>query len=81
MNFFAIWKYGTLSKKKNLYWEIQLFSKVRNYSDGIDFFNLKINLDRFKGFHSPGFQLEIDFLNIHNHFWIYTSKKEQYNED
>jgi hypothetical protein len=71
IGFLGICKFGSISKKRNLYWEVQLFAKVRDYSDGIDFFNFKINWDRYEDDHSPRFEIELDFLNIHNHLWIY----------
>jgi hypothetical protein len=74
--FLGICKFGAISKKRRNYWEIQLFSKVRDYSDGIYFFNFKINLDRYHSYHSPRFEIELDFLNIHNHLWIYKSNPD-----
>lgn len=70
-------KYGVISKKKNIFWEIQLFAMVRDLRDGITFFNLKINLDLFKSDHSPSFQIEFTFLNIYNHLWIYQNNPEE----
>jgi hypothetical protein len=62
---------GNLSNKKRLFWEIQLFSLIRNFSDGITFFNLKTNLDLYKDDHSPSFQIELTIFNFYSHLWIY----------
>ncbi len=69
--FLGICLFGTISKKRNISWEVQLFAKVRDYSDGVDFLNFKIQWDRYECDHSPSFKIELDFLNIHNSFWIY----------
>jgi hypothetical protein len=71
MSFLGFCRSGVLSTKRKLYWEIQIFSKVRDFSDGISLFNFKINWDRYEDSHSPKFEIELDFLNIHNHLWIY----------
>lgn len=73
MSFLGIISCGVISEKKKLYWDLQLFAKVRDYSDGVDFFNFKINWCRYKDYHSPRFEIEFEFLNIHNHLWIYKS--------
>ena len=62
---------GSLSKRKNIFWEIQAFDFIRSFKDGITFFNLKINLDRYIDEHSPAFQFELTILNCYNHIWIY----------
>jgi len=61
--------YGQLWKKWN--YEVQLFSFIRDFKDGLTFFEFKINLDRFKSEHTPAFQLEITILNMYNHLWVY----------
>lgn len=76
MSFLGVCKHGVISKKKGIFWEVQLFSKVRNFSDGVDFFKFKINWDRYEDFHSPKFEIELDFFNIHNHIWIYSFNEE-----
>lgn len=63
--------YGTISKKKKIYWETQLFAFLRSFKDGVTFFDVKMNLDLYDGEHSPAFQLEITILNCYNHIWIY----------
>jgi len=61
--------YGKLFK--NNYYEIQLFARVREFKDGLTFFEFKCNLDRFKSEHTPAFQLELTILNLYNHIWVY----------
>ena len=39
--------YGQLRLFKNLFYEIQLFARVREFKDGITFFEFKCNLDRY----------------------------------
>jgi len=68
--------YGTLSKKKRIHWEIQLFAFVRSFKDGITFFKFNINWDRFKSDHSPTFQIELTILNCYNHLLIYQNNYE-----
>lgn len=67
----GIVKFGTLSKKRNLFWEIQLFAVIRPFSDGINIFKFNINWDRYEDDHSPAFQLELTILNCYNHLWVY----------
>ena len=38
-------KFGTISSKKRIYWEMQLFANIRDLSDGLKIFNLNINYD------------------------------------
>ncbi len=45
-------------------WEITLFHKLRKFSDGVTFFEAKINWNRYKGDHSPRFEVHIILLNI-----------------
>jgi hypothetical protein len=59
-------RHGILSVKRRIYWETQLFARVRDWSDGITFFEFKINLNRWVGEHSPAFQLELTILNVYN---------------
>jgi len=44
-------------------WEIALFHKLRNFSDGITFFEMKINWDRYLADHSPRFCIHIVIMN------------------
>jgi hypothetical protein len=69
--------YGTISKKKRIYWEAQLFGLIRSFSDGITFLSLKINLDRYIDDHSPVFQVEFTLFNLYFHFWIYQNNYEE----
>jgi len=69
---------GILSNKKRIFWEIQLFSFVRSFKDGITFLEFKKNLDLYKDDHSPAFQIEFTILNCYNHIWIY---QNNYNEE
>ncbi len=71
-NFIGLIKWGKLYKSWT--YEIQLFAIIRNFADGITFFNLKINLDRYEGYHTPSFQIEFVFFNLYNHIWIYKNK-------
>jgi hypothetical protein len=43
MSFLGIISCGVISEREKLYWDLQLFAKVRDYSDGVDFFNFRIN--------------------------------------
>jgi hypothetical protein len=63
--------HGTISKKKRIYWEAQLFAIVRDFKDGITFFNLNLNYDRYVADHSPSFQFELTIFNVYFHLWIY----------
>jgi len=55
----GIINHGTLFKKKRIYWETQLFAITRSFKDGITFFRLNINCDRYEDDHSPAFQIDI----------------------
>jgi hypothetical protein len=68
---------GNLWEKKMIFWEIQLFSLIRNFSDGITFFNFKINLDRYEDDHSPAFQIELTLFNFYSHLWIYQNNYKE----
>jgi hypothetical protein len=70
-------KYGTLSEKKRIHWEIQLFAMIRSFSDGFTLFKFCFNYDRYESDHSPAFQIELTIFNIYNHFWIYQNNYEQ----
>ena len=46
--------------------------KYRNYSDGITFFDFRINLDLYEGDHKPYFEVQFTLLNFMvAHFEIY----------
>jgi len=57
---------------KNYAIELSLFNIVRDFSDGISFFEFEINLDLFDEDHKPSFDI---FLIIFNcmifQLWIY----------
>ncbi len=71
-NFF----FGTISESKRIYWEIQIFSFLRSFKDGITFFDFNINWDRYKDDHKPAFQIELTVLNCYSHFWVYQNNYE-----
>jgi len=68
--------HGTISKKKRIFWEGQLFAFVRSFKDGITFLKFRVNLDLYKDEHSPAFQLELTILNCYNHIWIYQNNPD-----
>ena len=37
-------------------WEVAVFSKIRMFSDGLSFFELTINWDRYIAHHCPRFR-------------------------
>ncbi len=55
----------TISKKINndYGWEITIFHKLRKASDGIIFFEGKINWDRYKADHSPKLKIHLVIFN------------------
>lgn len=73
--------FGTISEKKRIHWETQLFAPIRSFKDGITFFNLKINLDLYKDDHSPAFQIEFTIFNLYNHLWIYQNNIKDEEEE
>lgn len=56
----------------NKFLDIQLFSFVRKFSDGITFFTFDVNLDLFKMKPSPLFSIELTILNCYNNFTIHS---------
>jgi hypothetical protein len=76
-NFLGFISHGTLSVKSRIHWEIQLFAPIRSWKDGITFFSFKVNLDRYKSEHTPSFQIELTFLNLYNHVWVYQNNFEE----
>jgi hypothetical protein len=71
-------KHGTLSEKKRLYWEVQLFALTRSLADGLTLFKFNVNWDRYISDHSPAFQIELTIFNVYNHFWVY---QDNYDEE
>ena len=65
----------------NYAFELVLFNIVRQVSDGITFFNLNINWDRYIADHSPRFEFELVILNItlidFNYYYIHHRDIEQ----
>jgi hypothetical protein len=72
----GILNWGTISKKRRIYWESQLFAFIRSFEDGITFFKFNVNWDRYEDDHSPRFQIELTILNCYNHLWIYQNNYE-----
>jgi len=73
----GIVKHGTLSKKKRIYWEMQLFATVRSFSDGLTLFRFNFNIDRYESDHSPALQIELTIFNLYNHFWVYQNNPDE----
>jgi len=44
-------------------WEITVFHKIRDISDGVSIFDVKVNFDRYLADHSPRFEFHIVLLN------------------
>ena len=44
-------------------WEVAVFSKIRMFSDGLSFFELTINWDRYFAHHCPRFRFHLVVLN------------------
>lgn len=63
-------KYGSVSKKRKIFWEIQLFAFPRSFKDGIQFFCMNINWNRYISEHTPSFEIELTILNCYNSFKI-----------
>jgi len=56
---------NTISGKinDNYGWEVTVFHKLREASDGVIFFDGKINWDRYLADHSPRFEIHIVIFN------------------
>jgi len=48
----------------NYAWELVLFHKLRQFADGISFFECKGSLDWFKADHNPKFEFFLVILNF-----------------
>jgi hypothetical protein len=70
-NFIGFFFHGKLGKKT--YWEIQLLGILRDYKDGITFFEFDINWDRYESEHTPAIQINLTIFNVFNGFTIYKS--------
>ena len=77
MSFIGFTPHGTISKRKRIYWEAQLFALIRSYKDGIRFFCCNVNWDRYEDDHSPAFTIELTILNVYFHFWIYQNNPQE----
>jgi len=44
-------------------WEVSVFHKIRNFSDGVSFFHMKVNWDRYIADHSPRFESHVVLFN------------------
>jgi len=73
--FLGFTPHGTLSNKKRIYWEAQLFALVRSYKDGITFFRFNFNWDKYIDDHSPAFQIELTIFNLYFHLWVYQNNE------
>ena len=49
---------------KNYAIDISLFTKIRQFADGIDFFELAKSIDWYKGDHKPSFRIGLIIFNI-----------------
>jgi hypothetical protein len=72
--FIGFYFYGELLE--NTYWDLQLLAPIRSFKNGITFFKLDINWDRYKSEHTPAFIIELTILNLYNHIWIYKNSFE-----
>ena len=44
--------------------DLCLFKKIRNFNDGVTFFDMNINLDLYKGDHKPSLVIHLVILNF-----------------
>ena len=63
-------------------WEITLFHKLREFSDGVTFLETKINWDRYIGDHTPRFEFHLVLLNhtiieVNVYYLHHTSKEDE----
>jgi hypothetical protein len=65
LNFLKWLLYGSFKINKNYACDWLLFWQFRKYSDGITFFELNINLDRYEGDHNPKFSIRFALLNCY----------------
>jgi hypothetical protein len=45
-------------------WELDLFYKLRDFKDGISFFELVVNWDKYMGDHNPQFTFSLMLFNF-----------------
>jgi hypothetical protein len=70
-------KHGTLSEKKRIHWEVQLFALTRSLADGLTLFKFCFNYDKYESDHTPAFQIELTIFNIYSHFWVYQNNYKE----
>jgi hypothetical protein len=49
---------------ENYAWDLGIFYKYRDFSDGIDFFIIDITFDKYLGDHKPSFEFSIKIFNL-----------------
>lgn len=59
---------------RSYFFEVQLFSRTRNSSDGVTWLSFALSWDRFESEHNPSFRAELTFFNIYNHLLIYRNE-------
>ena len=59
-NFF---RFNGVSLTKNYTLDWNFFWKVRDFEDGVKFFNFDINLDLYEDDHKPSFNICLEILN------------------
>ncbi len=56
-------------------WEVAILSKIRAFADGLSFFELTMNWDRYLADHSPRFRFHLVVMNYTiieaNIFYLY----------
>ena len=78
-NFIGFFFHGKLWKKT--YWELQLLGILRDFKEGITFFEFNVNWDRFESEHTPGFQIYLILFNVYFGFTIYKNNPTYDYED
>ena len=70
-------------KETRFAWELSMFHKLRELSDGMSFFEFKVNYDKYVGDHTPRFDIFLVTFNytildfsIYN---VYHVDQENYN--
>lgn len=63
-------------------WELVLFHKIRDWSDGVTWFEFVYNVDRFVADHNPKYDLHLIIANItifeFNIYNVYHVEEEEY---
>ena len=52
-----------LELNENYSMDLAMFFKVRDFKDGIDFFEFTAQLDKYEGDHNPKFEIRWEILN------------------